>query len=206
MGNVIQKFRSKGNTMKQAEIPLTILTQNDLNEYSQKYITENTISMLESNEGFHSKNDNSLIIFGSVNKTNDTPSNQTIGSKFSNSTNKFGYYNSQFKSHEKKKKLIKSLKENLVSTQNDIEPKSRIEQPQTSYTNSSNISHIKSMKNLHYLSPATELRENFKWMDNFLNKEVSDWSEIYRRDLNSVQKEVNNVVYHSAKANIINWL
>ena len=76
-----------------------------------------TASYHESKEGSDLRNDNSLIMFGSVNKTNDTPSSQVFINKFCKSGNKFSiFHKPQSKPDSKQKEFIQSLKENLVST------------------------------------------------------------------------------------------
>lgn len=50
---------------------------------------DKTPSMAESKEASDIRNDNSLIVFGSVNKTNETTANRLLSSRHSNSGNKF---------------------------------------------------------------------------------------------------------------------
>ena len=61
------------NRSKDLDAPKKIMTKEDLVDFNKKYIQDKTLSIRESKEESY---DPSLILFGSVNKYNDTPGSQ----------------------------------------------------------------------------------------------------------------------------------
>ena len=185
--------------MRQTQVPLTILTQEDLNDYSQKYITENTLSVGESKEGLESKTDNSLIVFGSINKANDTPSSQVFTSKFNKSLNKFWYYNAQSKPQERQKDIIKSLKENFWSSRTNHYTRRTAEDPLPLDTSCSNWSNTKSTKNLKIVSQNSKMLDNTKLMNNYVNNDISYSKSHFQDRINTWSREV----YHTEGISVV---
>ena len=94
-------------------------------------------------------------MFGSVNKTNETPSSRILTSKFCKSGNKFNiFHKPQVKADWRQKNFIKSLKENLVSgdkrSQADLQFLSQNTFKEQFLPKQNSKDEINSLKNLHF--------------------------------------------------------